>query len=117
MGETDMARKFNELRDKMSPESRKRSHEKAQQLLGEMALEELREALSLTQEQLAESLGIKQASISKIVRGRDMFLSTLDKFIHAMGGELEIRAIFPHGQVKLNLRQFREAASTTRKAS
>lgn len=110
-----MARKFSELRDKMSPESRARAHEKAQRLLDGMALEELREALSLTQEQLADSLGIKQASVSKMVRGRDMYLSTLDKFIRAMGGDLEVRAVFPHGEVKLNLSQFRDLAREPRK--
>ena len=111
-----MARKFSELEAKMSPEARARSHAEAQRILKEMALDELREALSLTQQQLAETMGMAQASVSKIVRGRDMYLSTLDKFIHAMGGELEVRVVFPHGEVKLSLAQFREAAGAERKA-
>jgi len=66
-----------------------------------MALDELRAARELTQERLAETLGIKQASVSKIERRADLYVSTLARFIEAMGGELEIRAVFPEGSVRL----------------
>jgi len=67
-----------------------------------MALDELREALKLTQESLAESLHVNQAAISKVERRSDMLISTLRKIIQAMGGELEIRAILPAGVVRIN---------------
>ena len=69
-----------------------------------MALSELREAISLTQESLADTLGLKQSAISKIEHRSDMYLSTLRKIIEAMGGELEIVAIMPDGRV--NIKQF-----------
>ena len=67
-----------------------------------MALDELREALKLTQESLAESPHVNQAAISKVERRSDMLISTLRKIIEAMGGELEIRAILPAGVVRVN---------------
>jgi transcriptional regulator with XRE-family HTH domain len=70
--------------------------------LAEMPLDELRTARQLTQVHLAELLGMKQASISKMERRADMYVSTLAKFIEAMGGTLEIRACFPDGSVRIN---------------
>jgi transcriptional regulator with XRE-family HTH domain len=101
-----MAKNFKELQAKMSPEARARSEAKAERIIQEMALDELRAALDLTQEQLADVLHIKQAAISKVERRSDMFISTLRKIIEAMGGELEIRAILPGGTVRI--RQFGE---------
>src|SRR5438067_751320 len=61
-------KKFAELRAKMSAESLARSHEKADVYRADMALDELREAMNLTQEHLANTLGVKQAAISKMER-------------------------------------------------
>lgn len=101
-----MAKNFKELQAKMSPESRTRSQEKARRMVRDMALNELREARQLTQQQLAEQLGVRQPAIAKIERRTDMYLSTLRGVIKAMGGELDIRAVFPDGTVKI--RQLKE---------
>lgn len=101
-----MARPFSELRAGMAPAARRRSARKAKRMLEDMALTELREARALTQEQLARVLRINQAAISKMERRADMYLSTLQGIIRAMGGELEIRAIFPDGTVRIS--QFRK---------
>jgi DNA-binding XRE family transcriptional regulator len=102
-----MANKFSELRAKMPKESRERSHQKAEVYEREMALDELREALNLTQEHLAKTLNVKQPSISKMERRTDMYVSTLESIIRAMGGVLRIEAVFPdHGTVKIS--QFRK---------
>jgi DNA-binding XRE family transcriptional regulator len=108
-----VAKKFSELRDKMSAESRARSHEKAERYRDQMALDELRAARELTQESLAEILGVKQAAISKIERRTDMYLSTLQNIIKAMGGSLSIRARFPDGEVEIN--QFKESGKVLKK--
>ncbi len=90
-----MARKFSELEAKMSPEARARARNRAQKIIEEMPLEELRAARELTQRQLAQILEIDQSAVSKLERRTDMYLSTLSGFIKAMGGSLEIRAVFP----------------------
>ena len=97
-----MAKNYRELEEKMSPAARARAEAKAERMLQDMALDELREALKLTQESLAESLHVNQAAISKVERRSDMLISTLRKIIEAMGGELEIRAILPAGVVRIN---------------
>jgi DNA-binding XRE family transcriptional regulator len=98
-----MARNFKELQAKMSHQARAHSEEKAKRMIESMALDELRAARDLTQERLASILGVKQASVSKMERRTDMYVSTLRDFIKAMGGQLEIRAVFPnHGAVEIN---------------
>ncbi len=101
-----MAKNFKHLLEKMPPEARARAEAKARKMQGEMALDELRVALELTQEHLAARLKVNQAAISKMERRTDMFVSTLQHTIKAMGGRLEILAIFPAGQVRIN--QFSE---------
>ena len=101
-----MAKSFKMLREKMSPEARERARAKAEELIEEMPLNELRAARKLTQEKLAANLHVKQAAVSKLERRADMYVSTLREFISAMGGELEITARFPDGSVRIN--QFEE---------
>ena len=103
-----MAKPFRSLRDKMSPEAQAAAEQKTQALLEGLPLQELRQARQLSQEQLAAILQVKQASISKLERRTDMYISTLRQFIEAMGGELEIVAKFPDGVVRIT--QFQEIA-------
>ena len=102
-----MAKKFNTLRDKMSPESRSPSRALAAKYRAEMPLNELREALEITQVHLARILKVNQAAVSKMERRTDMYVSTLQDFIKAMGGELKITAKFPDGTVEIS--QFADA--------
>jgi transcriptional regulator with XRE-family HTH domain len=62
-----------------------------------MVLSEIRQAKEITQKQLAESLHVDQAAISKLEHREDMLLSTLTGVIEALGGKLELRAEFPDG--------------------
>ncbi|MGA7944785.1 MAG: XRE family transcriptional regulator [Candidatus Sulfotelmatobacter sp.] len=102
MRENKMARNLRELEAKMSPESRARSDAKTQKMIAEMALDELREAREMTQVHLAKILGVNQAAVSKLERRTDMYVSTLQGFVKAMGGELKITAQFPEGTVEIN---------------
>lgn len=97
-----MAKKFSELRAQMSPEARARAEAKAQVMLAEMPLNELRQARGLSQKMLAEVLHVQQPSIAKIEKRTDMYISTLRSHIEAMGGELEVVARFPDGVVKIS---------------
>jgi transcriptional regulator with XRE-family HTH domain len=73
-------------------------------MIEEMALNEPRQATGITQERLAKTLRINQAGVSRIESRSDIFVSRLRKAIEAMGGNLEIRAKFPAGEVRI--RQF-----------
>lgn len=101
-----MAKKFKDLRKAMSPEAQARAHEKAMVMKAELPLAELRQARYFSQEQLAAILEVKQPAIAKLEKKTDMYISSLRKFIEAMGGQLEIKAHFPEGDVKIN--QFEE---------
>ncbi|MBS7351220.1 MAG: XRE family transcriptional regulator [Comamonas sp.] len=97
-----MTKKFAELRAQMSPESRARAKVKAQKMLAEMPLNELRQARGLSQKMLAQALQVQQPSIAKMEKRTDMYLSTLRSHIEAMGGKLEVVARFPDGAVKIS---------------
>ena len=85
-----MARNFRELEAKMSPESLERSRVLAEKYRAEMTAH------------LAKILGVNQAAVSKLERRTDMYVSTLQSFVKAMGGELKITARFPEGTVEIN---------------
>src|SRR5262245_1103911 len=97
-----MAKPFRALMEKMDPERRARMEARVRETIANMPLDELREARALTQTQLAESLGVNQAHVSKLERRADMYVSTLRRFVEAMGGTLEIRAHFPEGDVRIS---------------
>ena len=96
-----MARKFAELQAKMSPQARARSDALYEQLVAEMPLHELRQARELSQVKLAQALNVNQAAVSKMEHRTDMYISTLRGYIRAMGGDLDIVARFPDGDVKI----------------
>jgi transcriptional regulator with XRE-family HTH domain len=108
-----MARNFRELRDRMSSEARRESDREYQRLVQEMPLGKLRAARELTQENLARILDVNQSEISKIERRADMYVSTLASYVQAMGGALEIRAVFPDGEA-VKITQFEELAKVQR---
>ena len=97
-----MAKKFAELRARMPPQAQARAQAKAQAMLTEMPLNELRQARGLSQKMLAEVLHVQQPSIAKIEKRTDMYISTLRSHIEAMGGQLEVVARFPDGAVKIS---------------
>jgi len=98
-----MATKFRDILEKMPPERQERIRRRTEELLAELPLQELRQARALSQEELADVLGLNQATISKLERRTDMSLSPLRRFVEAMGGELEITASFPEGRVRIRL--------------
>jgi DNA-binding XRE family transcriptional regulator len=92
-----MARNYKELQAKMDPASRAANQHRVRQELHRMALEELRNAKQATQTDMAELLDVPQSSICRIEQRADMYLSTLRNYIQAMGGVLQVQAIFPDG--------------------
>jgi transcriptional regulator with XRE-family HTH domain len=87
--------------DNLSPEQRVAANAAA------MPLDALRDAKQLTQVQMAQLLKISQGAVSKVERRTDMFVSTLRNYVRAIGGDLEIRAVFPDGDVLID--QFSES--------
>lgn len=97
-----MAKPFKELKEKMSPERREKVKNKAQAILMNMALQELRKTRHLSQQDLAQILKVNQAALSKMENQADMRISTLRKLLAAMGGNLKLVAEFPDSEVVIN---------------
>lgn len=82
-----MVKSFKSLKKNLPPENQERIEKHVQEVLEEMPLAELRQDRQMTQEQIAQMLKIKQASVSKMETQADMYISTMRKYIAAMGGD------------------------------
>lgn len=81
---------------KLPAARRKRVEARAAELIAdELSLRALRQALQLTQERLAEALGIGQDGVSRLERRSDLLISTLRDYVESMGGTLSLVAEFP----------------------
>lgn len=98
-----MARKWSDLRAAMTPEQQARAAAKAEGLLVQLQLAELRQARSKTQVEVAQAMETQQAAVSKLERREDMYLSTLREYIEALGGELKLVASFPDADIPIGL--------------
>jgi DNA-binding XRE family transcriptional regulator len=106
-------RSFYSLREGMTDRQRANVARNVAALREEMTLAELRRARELTQENLGETLRVGQTAIAKMEKRADMYVSNLRRFIQAMGGELDIIARFPDGNVKIsNLSEIGERAAS-----
>lgn len=97
-----MARKFGELRAGMSPEAQARAAARAEAMLVQMQLQELRKARQVTQVEVARAMSVEQAAISKLERRDDMYVSTLREYVRALGGELKLVASFPDAEIQVH---------------
>lgn len=87
-----MAKKLEDMLAAMPAERRTNIEVRA----GELAtLKDLRQAVAQTQAELATALGVGQDTISRLEKRSDMLLSTLRRYVEAMGGKLELVAQFP----------------------
>ncbi len=66
-----------------------------------LSLAELREQVGMTQAQVAERLKAKQPNVSRLEHQEDLYLSTLQEYIEALGGELEVAAVFPEARIPI----------------
>ena len=97
-----MAKSFDELVQRTTTKkTRAKAARRTQELLGELLLSEVRQLTGKSQQEVAELLGMKQPSLSKLEKQTDMQISTLRKIVKALGGELEVLARFPKGTVKI----------------
>lgn len=103
-----MAHNWRDIRRTLSPEQEEKTRRYVKSVVEAATLNQLREARSLTQANLASILGINQGSVSKMEKRTDMYVSTLRSFIQAMGGQLQIKAVFPEGEVQIE--QFENVA-------
>jgi transcriptional regulator with XRE-family HTH domain len=98
-------RPFRELEEQLyaaHPEARAEVEIGARAMRVAIRLQELREKRKLTQVDLAGALKTTQANISRMEHSEDHYLSSLREYVEAIGGELELLAVFPEGVVRLD---------------
>jgi len=97
---------FNQLRDQArrnDPDWDAGVLERQQAMEDAVALAQLRQSRHVTQVQLAEHLGITQGNVSRLEGRGDIYLSTLRSYIQALGGHLEIAAVFDDQRIPVRL--------------
>lgn len=97
-----MAQKFDKLKSEMKPESLAKAEAKSKEMMAEMLLAEIRKETGFTQENLAKTIGVKQPTLSKLESQDDMQISTLQRLIQALGGQLELIAHMPNGDIRIS---------------
>ena len=109
-----MANQWKTVRRTLAPARETRIKRRLTAELSRLPLAEVRKARAMTQVRLAEILQVNQGAVSKIEQRSDMYLSTLRSYVEAMGGRLDIRAVFPNGE--LVLEQFGDVKEEPQKA-
>ena len=91
-----MGRNIDDVIAALPADERAAIEARAAELIEEVeGLKAFRRLAERSQEQIAETLGIKQPSVAKIEKQTDLYLSTLRRFVEAAGGTLELRVALP----------------------
>lgn len=100
--------KWSEIEKKMGPKRLAAAKKAVREDLEHMMLAEIRRLVGLTQQQVADELDVTQAAVSHLENQMDMHISTLQRIVRALGGDLEIVVNLPTGRISLS--QFDDAA-------
>lgn len=91
-----MAKSLDDKLKKLSKKRQAKIASRAEELIAEeMTMRDLRKALHLTQKAVAKKLKINQDNVSRLEARSDVLLSTLQNYVHSLGGELRLTAEFP----------------------
>jgi hypothetical protein len=114
-----MANNWKEIKHKFSTEEHVQLQHEASAELERIGFGKLRQARHQTQVALSERLDIPQTAVSRLERRTDLLLSTMRGYVEALGGRLELRAIFPDGEFVLEqlgpAKRRRSSSATLRK--
>ena len=89
---------LDELLAQESPEMVERINQKADELVTELRLGELRQWLEKTQMEMAEAMGVAQPTIAKMEKaGNDLRLSTLKRYAESVGATISLDVELPDG--------------------
>ena len=66
-----------------------------------MTLRGLRESVGRTQGEVARKVSMTQPQLSRVEARRDHLISTLRRYVHALGGEIEVVAVVNGARISL----------------
>ena len=87
----------------MSPARRARAQKRADAILQRMRLDELRKDRRMTQMGVAAAMHVQQSEISRIEKRDGVKMGTVREYVRALGGHVEVRAVFPDKSVELSI--------------
>jgi predicted transcriptional regulator len=87
--------------ERLDPPTIERVTRRARAQVEELTLQELRRGLSMTQVDVARTAEMTQSELSRLESRGDHRISTLRRYVEALGGELEVVALFNGRRVKL----------------
>jgi predicted transcriptional regulator len=87
--------------EKLPQEAATRVHHRVRDQIREHTLKELRQGLEITQAELAHAADMTQSEMSRLESRGDHRISTLRRYVEALGGEIEITAIIGNRRIKL----------------
>lgn len=92
-------RTYDEEFAKLSKERQEKIKRGAEEMMIDLQLYKIREELQLTQQQMADAMGIAQPAVVALEkRGKDIKLSSMKRYIEAMGGELSLSVKLSSGK-------------------
>ncbi|WP_439257858.1 helix-turn-helix domain-containing protein [Lonepinella sp. BR2271] len=90
---------FDDVLAELPLERQEKIKRESERMLMELRLAEIREELELSQQQLAKELNISQPSVVAMEkRGNDIRLSSVKRYVEAMGGQLSLSVALPTGK-------------------
>jgi transcriptional regulator with XRE-family HTH domain len=93
---------FDSLTAKLPGKVRQRANRRTKAMLAAMKLREIRVDRRVSQVVIASRMDTNQSGISKLEQRLDVYVSTLQEYVHALGGTLNIVASFPDGDIRIN---------------
>ncbi len=83
------------LSEMFTAEERAEIRRRAQEKIAGLRLAQIREAQHVTQQEVADAMGVSQAALSKLERRPNVTVSALQRYVEALGGKLEVNVLLP----------------------
>jgi hypothetical protein len=97
-----MPKTWKNLKDaRLSPDGQARVQKRVEQDVDRLTLRGLRQRLDLTQTEVGKSAQMTQSELSRMESRCDHLTSTLRRYVEALGGTLEVNAVFGKRRVKI----------------
>ena len=89
------------IKDNFSSKERAEIHLKSKEKIASVRLQQVRKFHSVTQKELAKTMGLSQSALSELERRPNITINAMQRYIEALGGHLEIKAVFQEGSKKI----------------
>jgi len=74
---------------------------KSKEKVAAIRLQQVRKSHHITQKELAKTMGLSQSALSELERRPNITINAMQRYVEALGGHLEIKAVFQEGSKKL----------------